>query len=56
MNKAIENLLYDRYAKLVIASKRAGLPYPSWSDYLTEFSPNGDLDNHYDEIRKPFYE
>jgi hypothetical protein len=34
----LENLLYDRYAKLVLASRRAGMPYPSWSEYLAEFS------------------
>ena len=34
----LENLLYERYAKLVLASKRAGLPYPTWAEYLAEFS------------------
>jgi hypothetical protein len=34
----LENLLYDRYAKLVLASRRAGLPYPTWAEYLAEFS------------------
>jgi hypothetical protein len=34
----LETLLYDRYAKLVLASKRAALPYPSWAEYLAEFS------------------
>jgi hypothetical protein len=36
--KQLENLLYERYAKLVLASRRAGLPYPTWAEYLAEFS------------------
>jgi hypothetical protein len=38
----LENLLYDRYAKLVLASKRAGLPYPTWLEYLKEWSTDND--------------
>jgi hypothetical protein len=34
----LNDILYDRYAKLVLASKRAGLPYPTWAEYLAEFS------------------
>lgn len=34
----LENLLYERYAKLVLASERAGMPYPTWAEYLAEFS------------------
>lgn len=52
----LNDILYDRYTKLVLASKRAGLPFPSWSEYLNEFSPAGDLDKHYDDIKGPFYE
>jgi hypothetical protein len=36
--KQLENLLYERYAKLVLASRRAGMPYPTWAEYLAEFS------------------
>jgi hypothetical protein len=34
----LNDILYDRYAQLVLASKRAGLPYPTWAEYLAEFS------------------
>ena len=34
MSNTLEDILYDRYAKLVLARKRAGMPYPTWQEYL----------------------
>jgi hypothetical protein len=42
MNNTLEDILYDRYAKLVLACKRAGMTYPTWQEYLKEWSTDND--------------
>ena len=38
----LEDILYDRYAKYVEACKRAGMQYPTWKEYLKEWSIDND--------------
>jgi hypothetical protein len=42
MSNTLEDILYERYAKLVLASKRAGMPYPTWEEYLREWITDND--------------
>jgi hypothetical protein len=40
----VEEILYERYAKLVLASKRAGMPFPTWEEYRTEYDEDWSTD------------
>jgi hypothetical protein len=42
MSNTLEDILYERYAKLVLASKRAGMLYPTWEEYLKEWSTDNE--------------
>jgi hypothetical protein len=42
LKMTLEDILFERYAKLVAASVRAGLPYPTWQEYLKEWSTDND--------------